>query len=87
MHLLIHQKRPEIKFCLHVHVPNILKIQIFDRFPVTSKFLSYGTIDLAKEASNILQSSDYAVLRDHGIVVIGENLNTIVGEVIKIIRM
>ncbi|MCE7741934.1 MAG: class II aldolase/adducin family protein [Candidatus Heimdallarchaeota archaeon] len=84
MHLLIFKKRPDMRFCLHVHLPNIEKLQILNRFPVTRQFLSYGTIDLAKEASNLLQSNNTAILRDHGIVVVGKEFDVIVEEVRRI---
>jgi len=84
MHLLIYKNRPEVDFCIHVHLPNIQKIQLLNRFSVTSKFLSYGTFDLAKETVKSLGSGDIAVLRDHGIVVVGNNLKSITGKIIQI---
>jgi len=84
MHLLIFENRPDMRFCLHVHLPNIEKLQILNRFPVTSQFLSYGTINLAKEASNFLQSNDIVILHDHGIVVLGKEFEETVEEVRRI---
>lgn len=87
MHLLAYDKRPEAKYCLHVHLPNTGKLQILDRYAVTSKFLSYGTIDLSKEASDLLKSSNIVILRDHGVVVLGEDFKSMVDEVRKISKM
>ncbi len=84
MHLLIHEKRVEIKYCLHIHTSNITKLQILNRFPITSQFLSYGTINLAQEASNNLQSNDIVILRDHGIVIVGEDLVSIFRESVRV---
>ena len=83
MHLLIFENRPDKKYCFHVHLPNIEKLQLFSRFPTTRQFLSYGTIDLAKEASNFLRTSDIVILRDHGIILIGNNFAKIVEDVQK----
>ena len=77
MHLLIYENRPDIYYCFHVHLPNIHKLQLLNRFSVTSKFLSYGTFDLAKETVNSLGAGDIVIIRDHGIVVVGTDLSTI----------
>lgn len=77
MHLLLYSVRSDIDFCLHVHLPNIARIQILDRYPITSKFLSYGTIDLAKEAARTIGSGDIVILRDHGILVVGKDLKSL----------
>ena len=87
MHLLAFEKRPNMKFCLHVHLPNIEKLQILNKFPVTSQFLSYGTINLAKEVSNLLKSSDIVILRDHGIVMMGNDFNAVTEEISKISKL
>ncbi len=84
MHLLIYQNRADVDYCVHVHVPNIQKLQLLNRFSVTSKFLSYGTFDLAKETVKSLGAGDIAVLRDHGIVVVGNDLNAISRKIIQI---
>ena len=83
MHLLIYENRPDIDYCFHVHLPNIHKLQLLNRFSVTSKFLSYGTFDLAKETVNSLGANDIVVIRDHGIVVVGTDLNKITRLIIQ----
>ena len=84
MHLLIYKNRPDVDYCFHVHIPNIQKVQLLNRFSVTSKFLSYGTIDLAKETVKALGTGEIAVLRDHGIVVVGNDLEVITRKIIHI---
>jgi len=81
MHLLVYEKRPDISFCLHIHLSNIERLQIFDKFPITSKFLSYGTINLVEEASNLLESGNIVILRDHGIVIVGNSFEEMIKEV------
>ena len=87
MHLLALENNTNENYCLHVHLSNIEKLQILDRFPVTSKFLSYGTIDLAREASNLLKSSDIVILRDHGIITMGNDFIVIIDEIKRISRL
>ena len=83
MHLLIYKNRPDVNYCIHVHLPNIHKIQLLSRFSVTSKFLSYGTFDLAKETVSSLGAGDFVVIRDHGIVAVGTDLNKIIRSIIQ----
>ncbi|MHA1687534.1 MAG: class II aldolase/adducin family protein [Candidatus Heimdallarchaeaceae archaeon] len=78
MHQLIYENRPDIRYCLHIHVPNIEKLQLLNRHPITQKYYSYGTKELAKEAMKALGSNDVVILRDHGIVVVGNDLSDII---------
>jgi len=81
MHLLIHEKRPDVRYCLHIHLPNIEKVQLLNRHPITKQYYPYGTTELAYEAMNALGSNDLVILKDHGIVVVGSDLQQIVEKV------
>ena len=87
LHLLIYEKSPQTKYCFHFHLHNTEKLQILDKYPVTSKFLSYGTVDLDKEASNLVQSNDIVVLRNHGILLIGEDFKIMIEKVKRITKL
>lgn len=78
MHQLIYETRPDVRYCLHIHIPNLEKLQLLNRHPITQKYYSYGTVELAREAVNALGSNDVVILRDHGIVIVGNNLEDII---------
>jgi len=84
MHLLIHEKRPDVRYCLHIHLPNIEKVQLLNRHPITKNYYPYGTVELAYEATNALGSNNLVILKDHGIVIVGADLKRMVEEVSKL---
>ncbi|MHA1302969.1 MAG: class II aldolase/adducin family protein [Candidatus Heimdallarchaeaceae archaeon] len=84
MHMIIYQNRPDVRYCLHLHIPNLPKLQLLNRYPITHESYSYGTWELAREASNALGSNDFVILRDHGIVAVGNDLGEIVKKITAI---
>ncbi|MHA1115392.1 MAG: class II aldolase/adducin family protein [Candidatus Heimdallarchaeum aukensis] len=87
MHLQVYQNRPDVRYCLHLHLPNLEKLQLLNRFPITKESYPYGTWELAREATKALGSNDFVILRDHGILAVGNNLDDIVQKIISISKI
>ena len=77
MHQLIYSEREDVQFAFHIHIPNLEKLQLLNRYPITKRFFPYGTTNLAKEAVKALGSNDIVILKNHGIVVVGEKVEDI----------
>ncbi len=89
MHLNIYKIRDDIGAVVHTHSPIATgfafsdeKIERLEGFgPIADQYLSYvdyyqpGSIDLAKAVSEGLKNQDTVVLKRHGLVAIGENLD------------
>ncbi len=84
LHMVIYQNRPDVKYCLHLHIPNLEKLQLLNRYPITNKAFPYGTWELAREASKALGSSNCVILKDHGVVAVGNDLEEIVKKIISL---
>lgn len=81
LHLTIYKKREDVKYCLHIHLPNLDKLQLLNRYPMTQDEYAYGTWDLAHEASSALGSNDILILKNHGIVAVGADLDHVIHKV------
>ena len=80
LHQLIYLEREDVQFVFHIHIPNLEKLQLLNRYPITKRFFPYGTINLAKEAVKALGSNNTVILKDHGIVVVSEKIEGIARE-------
>lgn len=76
LHYAIYQSHPHIHAILHGHC-SLLNIHAADLgIPVTKKFCDYGTRELADSALSIISpSSSFIILKDHGFIAIGDNIN------------
>ncbi len=86
MHQLIYTEREDVQYIFHIHVPNLEKLQLMNRYPITKRFFPYGTINLAREAVNALSSNDTVILRNHGVVVVGKNIDITIRILKQIIK-
>jgi len=73
MHLLVYYGFPKVGAIIHAHIPSLLEHA--DKFETTEEAHPYGTKGLAKEAVRALEKSDLVVLRGHGVIAIGKDLN------------
>ncbi len=74
MHFLIYKSRKEINAIFHGHSSEILKYTEQLNVPITKKELSYGTVEFAKDALNLLHKSDFIILKNHGFVSLGKTM-------------
>jgi len=74
MHYMIYKNLPKINAIFHGHSSEIMKKAKQLNLPETVKELPYGTIELAKNAVNILKKSKFAVLKNHGFISTGKSM-------------
>ena len=75
LHGLIYTTNPNIQAILHGHCSLFLKHAVALDLPTTKTFYPYGTRELAESALDIIKSSTRSfILRDHGFVSLGENI-------------
>ncbi len=88
MHLAIYKKRNDVNAIIHVHSPYITgfafsdkKIKRLEGFgQINQKYLSYidyekpGSKELALSASEGIKDEDVLILKNHGMICVGENL-------------
>ena len=89
MHLNIYKTREDVDAVVHTHSPiatgfafSDKKIERLEGFgPIIDQYIPYvdyhmpGSVDLAKAVSKGLENQDCVVLKSHGVVAIGENLD------------
>ncbi len=75
MHFLIYQKRNDINAVFHGHSPDILNLAKKINIPVTKKEEEYGTLSLADNVVNLIENNDFIIIRNHGFVSVGKNMN------------
>jgi L-ribulose-5-phosphate 4-epimerase len=75
LHGLIYSSNPHIQAILHGHCSLFLKHAVALDLPITKTFYPYGTRELAESALDIISTSTrFFILRDHGFVSLGENI-------------
>ncbi len=79
MHWLIYQSYPMVNAVVHAHdqlaVERADKLKLLLGVHSTVKESHYGTEDQAYQVVEALKHSQYAVIRDHGVVSMGESLD------------
>jgi L-fuculose-phosphate aldolase len=72
MHWLIYENYPKVGAVLHFHDTTLLKRN--DEFAETEVFHHYGTLELAHEVLKTLKKSKFIIIKDHGALAIGKDL-------------
>jgi ribulose-5-phosphate 4-epimerase/fuculose-1-phosphate aldolase len=75
MHHLIYQNRSDIGSILHGHCAIMTTLAEEIGLPVTPQFFEYGTEALARAGLELAESEDFFILKDHGFVSLGEDIN------------
>ena len=82
MHSMIYQCSPDMNAIVHAHDPQTLT-QAAAEIDTTEKEVPYGTIELAHMACNtFLKADKIIVLKNHGYVAVGEDLDAAVDLVV-----
>lgn len=88
MHLEIYKKRPDVNAIIHTHAPyatgfafsdkKIKRLEGFGQikkpYIVSIEYEKPGTENLALSASNAIKEEDVLILKNHGVICVGENL-------------
>ncbi|MBI2095329.1 MAG: class II aldolase/adducin family protein [Candidatus Omnitrophica bacterium] len=75
MHEAIYRKRRDIHAIFHGHCPQILARAARLGIPETPEELPYGTAALAESVSAALAGGFFAVMKNHGFVCLGKDLD------------
>lgn len=77
MHFLAHRQFPEIGGIVHIHHDRTVKEAEAhpDRYNLTDKFAPYGTLELALGVLKALRRGRFVVMRRHGILAAGKDLD------------
>ncbi len=96
MHLYIYQKRPEIKAIIHAHPPFSSFFAASDKKinckllgearallgePAYAKYALMGTEELAEIVSDSALTSNLVILKNHGILTVGDSLITAIDRI------
>lgn len=88
MHLEIYKKRPDVNAIIHTHAPyatgfafsdkKIKRLEGFGQikkpYIASIEYEKPGTENLALSASNAIKEEDILILKNHGVICVGENL-------------
>ncbi|MFC1887921.1 class II aldolase/adducin family protein [Candidatus Cloacimonadota bacterium] len=74
LHYAIYQARSDINCIMHGHCEMILQVSEQIQLPKTYKPASYGTTDLVREVTNIVNEADFLIMRDHGFLSMGNTI-------------
>jgi L-fuculose-phosphate aldolase len=88
MHWLIYQSFPDVSAVIHVHDDLALgkerELKSLLGICSTESQASYGTQDQAYQVIDALEEGQYAIIKGHGIVVMGESLAECVGLIVGV---
>ncbi|MBE6485518.1 MAG: class II aldolase/adducin family protein [Methanosphaera stadtmanae] len=89
LHIYVYQKRPDVNSVVHVHSPYATAFAFSDKKlrqlegfgEITGEYIAEvdyyppGSKKLAKYASDALKNEDKVLLKDHGLITIGKNID------------
>jgi L-fuculose-phosphate aldolase len=88
MHWLIYQSYPDVKAVIHVHddlaVDEAQKLERDCGIRSTESFANYGTQEQAFQVVEALSHCQYAVIKGHGVVCMGESLDEALGLIVSV---
>ena len=82
IHWLIHDARNEVKVILQIDNKRIIN-HINEKLPITDKDYQKGTLEQAKEILLKLRDSKIVVIKNQGLIFVGESMKDVKNSVIK----
>ena len=86
LHYVIYRKRKDVNAIFHGHYGKILRYSRELSLPSTLKNEPYGTIELAKRVLDILDDHDFLIMKDHGFISLGKDMDKAGGQVLRIYK-
>lgn len=74
LHWAIYNKRPDINAIFHGHSPKILEKAKENKWIITQNEAPYGTPELVEEVMNVIDDQDFIIIKNHGFLALGKNL-------------
>ena len=75
LHYAIYKQRPDVQVIFHGHSDEILAATEALKIPETHTEAPYGSIELIQRVLEILEQHAFIILRSHGFVAMGSDLN------------
>jgi L-fuculose-phosphate aldolase len=75
LHHAIYAARPQVHAVFHGHDELVLRYRENMHLPVTERERTYGSLDLVDEVMQILGNHSYIVLRNHGFIALGTDMD------------
>jgi ribulose-5-phosphate 4-epimerase/fuculose-1-phosphate aldolase len=86
LHNEIYKTRSDIKAIFHGHSKQILDFYA-EKYPITKLEKPYGSIDLVKQVITILDQNDFVLMRNHGFLSFGKNMQEAGDQVINLLTL
>jgi ribulose-5-phosphate 4-epimerase/fuculose-1-phosphate aldolase len=86
LHYSIYRERKDVNAVFHGHCEKILKHSKELGVQSTLKEEAYGTVELAKRVLDILDDHDFLIMKDHGFISLGEDMDKAGEQVVKICK-
>jgi L-fuculose-phosphate aldolase len=75
LHHAIYTARPRVHAVFHGHDELVLRYGQTMHLPVTAREQPYGTLELADEMLQVLGNHNYIVIRNHGFIALGTDMD------------
>lgn len=75
LHHAIYAARPQAQAVFHGHDQLVLRYGQNMHLPVTAREQPYGTLDLVDEIMQVLDNHSYIVIRNHGFIALGSDMD------------
>ena len=83
VHWIIHHARKDVNVIVQINDERLIK-KIVKKYPITKQEQPSGTLDLAKELLKTLRSADTIIIKNKGILFVGNNLKEVEIKVLKL---
>ncbi len=83
VHWIIHHARKDVNVIVQIHDER-LKEKIVKKYPITKKERPSGTIDLAKELLKTLRTDNTIIIKNKGLLFVGNSLKEVENEILKL---
>jgi len=86
LHYMIYRERKDVNAVFHGHCEKILNNVDKLDMPSTLKEQPYGTIELAQSVLDVMGKNNFLIIKDHGFISLGENMDKAGESALKVLR-
>jgi ribulose-5-phosphate 4-epimerase/fuculose-1-phosphate aldolase len=83
IHWIIHHARKDVNVIVQINDKRLIE-KIVKKYPITKQEQSSGALDLAKELLKTLRLADTIIIKNKGILFIGNNLKEVESRILKL---
>lgn len=85
VHWLIHHARSEINAVIQINDSNLAE-KLENKLPITEKNYPAGTLELAKEVLKLLRNTKKIIIREEGVLFVGNSIEDLEEQTLKILE-